>query len=446
MKKTIAVLSILIFTAVTFVMSLPSESDAMPFFARQFAKNCTYCHTSFPKLNENGRVFRSNGYRFSENAGSGEWKDVKSWSIIPLAVEVEVEAEFNSKEDNSVAMGDKFKETDLKVEEAEFMAGGSMGPNGEISAMAVLAIEQASNGDVEAGMGPAYVQVNDLLGGVGEGRLNFRAGQWAIALPFMGVDQQIIHNGYLAEEIGVFTGEERSLEINGSGVADEDSAMPTYRYAFGITRTDTTVDSVIPDITLDAESDKMLSEYASFALTFKEKFNIGVLYRHTEHAFEDVVSAVDGHASLRDEEKLGVAVEYAFKKGAITYGMFKSDGKDYFDRVAGQTAKVYDYNNTVVELILYPTKKIVFGARLDILEDTGARKLDAFGSPTGSIGSAADVEYLTVTARYNIIPNVYAQLEWRDHSDDDLVLDDDITDGENWTDVQKGRLFLVALY
>ena len=426
----------LVFTAVMFMMSMPTKSEAMPFFARQFAKNCTYCHTSFPKLNENGRVFRSNGYRFSENAGSGEWKDVKSWKIMPLGVEVEVEGEYTSKTDNSVAGATtKTKETDLKVEEAEFMAGGSMGPNGEVSAMAVIAVEQHGDGSYEVGMGPAYVQLNDVLGPVGEGRMNFRAGQWAIALPFMGADQQILHNGYLAEEIGVFTAEERNFELNGSGVAEEDSAMPTYRYAFGVTRTDTTVEATDPDITLDAESDKMVGEYGSFALTFQENFNIGVLYRHTEVAYEDVQ---DEHASLRDEEKLGVAAEYSFKKGGITLGMFKSDGKDF--TVAGVNQKVSDLNNTVVELILYPTKKIVLGARYDVLEDTKAEGLEADGmTRNGKPGSADDVEYLTVTARYNVLPNVYAQLEWRDHSDTDKVINSD-------TDIEKGRLFLVALY
>ena len=67
----------------------------MPFFARRIGRDCTYCHTLIPKLNEMGRTFRSNGYRFTAEE---EWQDVRDWQTVPVSVEAEVEESMGAAE------------------------------------------------------------------------------------------------------------------------------------------------------------------------------------------------------------------------------------------------------------------------------------------------------------------------------------------------------------
>ena len=45
----------------------------MPMFAKRIGRDCSYCHVAFPKLNETGRIFKTNGYRFAEEE---EWEEV----------------------------------------------------------------------------------------------------------------------------------------------------------------------------------------------------------------------------------------------------------------------------------------------------------------------------------------------------------------------------------
>ncbi len=436
MKKTIAILSIVAFTAVIFVISLPSKSEAMPVFARQIAKNCTYCHTAFPKLNETGRIFRSNGYRFPEDAGEGVWKDVKSWTTVPFSAEVEVEAAYNSITTINSTGTVREKETDLIIEEVEILTAASMGPNGEVSVHGVVAVVPDGKGGNEVEK-HGWIQLNDLVGETGAGLVNFKVGGWAYTLPFLGPDQQVIHNSYFADDaLEIFGGHgATAAELNGSIVAEEDSSSPTIRYSLGISKEHMHVMGTDMMTMLEADSDPMRGYYGTLAFTFQEKINVGFIYRHTEEAYEYELNT---SAKRVDNEKLGAAVEVGFKKGSFALAYFKADGKNHTDSLGVVTAEP-DLNNIMAEVFFFPTKKLILGARYDILEDTLAQGLLPDDTRNGKPGSADDAEYLTVTARYNIIPNVYAQFEWRDFEDNDAILG-----GEN--EAEKGRLFLVALY
>ncbi|HLA50695.1 MAG TPA: hypothetical protein VJZ92_00370, partial [Thermodesulfobacteriota bacterium] len=106
----IFVVAVLIFSGI----AAPETVEAMPFFARQVSKNCTFCHSIFPKLNETGRIFRSNGYRFAENADEG-WKEVKDANTLPLSAEVELEGKYNMDKKS----GARTTSSDFVVEEVE---------------------------------------------------------------------------------------------------------------------------------------------------------------------------------------------------------------------------------------------------------------------------------------------------------------------------------------
>jgi hypothetical protein len=65
MKKLIALV-----IAIGFLeMILPSDSLAIPSFARKYGFNCNMCHTSYTKLNDFGQRFRDNGYQIPGQQG-----------------------------------------------------------------------------------------------------------------------------------------------------------------------------------------------------------------------------------------------------------------------------------------------------------------------------------------------------------------------------------------
>jgi hypothetical protein len=368
---------------------VPVESEAMPFFARRISKDCTFCHTFFPKLKETGRVFRSNGYRFAEEAGEGVWKDVKDWKNLPVSIEVEVEGVWNSLEKSGV----KTKESDVKVEEVELLSGGPLGRSGRVSYLAVAGVEQESSGDYEAFLGSAFIQINDLLGPTGHGRVNFRAGQWAMALPFLGHDQRVVKNRYLAQKtLNVLTGDQRAIELNGSVVAPEESSKPTHRYSLGITREDV------------GDSDKLKGYYATYALTFVERYSLGLIYRHTEEA--------SGGKDV-EFDKFGIAGEAYVGPVNLTLGYFDSSGEGDEE----------DLGNYMAEVLFVPFKNAVLGARYDVVTEDGKD----------------DAEASTLTARYNILSSVFAHVEYRHLTDDDHI-----TSGNEEED--RVRLFLVGLF
>jgi hypothetical protein len=64
--KTIYALVLL--TAAIF-LAIPTETEAIPAFARKHGFNCNMCHTAFTKLNDFGQSFRDNGYQIQGQAG-----------------------------------------------------------------------------------------------------------------------------------------------------------------------------------------------------------------------------------------------------------------------------------------------------------------------------------------------------------------------------------------
>jgi len=239
----------------------PSAALAVPFFSRQIGRNCAFCHTLIPKLNEKGRVFRSNGYRFP---GEGEWKEVGAMPTVPVSLELEAEGMYDRVKNSS------WKESsNLKLDETDLTAGGAVGKSGRISMLAsVLAVEKNPGPGVNVGVQKGFVQVNDLAGRAGEGALNFRLGRWDIGFPFFNTIGSVITNRLLADTVlNVFTPQQNAVEFNGSIVADEDSPYPTHRYAIGAT--DETV----------LTGSRLKGYYAMYSATFAEVINIGGIYR-----------------------------------------------------------------------------------------------------------------------------------------------------------------------
>ncbi len=66
MRKLIFIL--LLAVAMTWLL-IPSDSNAIPAFARKYGFNCNMCHTAFTKLNDFGQRYRDNGYQIPGQEG-----------------------------------------------------------------------------------------------------------------------------------------------------------------------------------------------------------------------------------------------------------------------------------------------------------------------------------------------------------------------------------------
>ncbi len=384
-----ALLAIAVLVLFLLTLLVPAPADAVPLFARRIGRNCTYCHTLFPKLNETGRVFLSNGFRFEDE---GEWERVKDLETIPVAFEVEIEGAYN----NTNASGVGTESSDLKIEEVEIMAGGAFGKTGRLTAIGVLAVEQSDSGGTttyEAKIDDAYIQVNDLLGPTGAGRLNVRIGQSHLVLPFMGGHQRFIHNAYLAEStLKVLSGTQRLIELNGLALTpDDESLIPTHRYSIGLSREDV------------FDKSTLRGYFATYSFTVREAFSFGAIYRH-------------GHEKLGTVDisyyRYGAAIEAELERVVLTGAYFVSER---------ETLK--DLNNYMIEALYLPWARISLGARYDVVKESGSQAARAS----------------SLMARYNIISNAYAMLEYRRLSDDDLLT------GSN-QDEKKMRLIVAVLF
>ncbi len=385
----------LIAAAAMFMLAFFSapDSHAFPFFARQVGRDCTYCHSAFPKLNEKGRAFRSAGYRFE---AEGEWKEVKDMTSIPASFEVEVEGAYN----RTRSAGVYTESSDMVIEEAELIAGGAFGKSGRVSSLVTIAVEDTGAG-FETTLHKAFIQINDIAGEAGSGLVNVRAGQWQIGFPFLSPSEGAISNRYLAESVlGVITLDQKAMEVNGfidseggegGEGGDAEGFTPSQRYSLGVAREDVNGD------------DKMQGLYASYGLTFKDAYSLGALWKGGKEK--------DG---VKDSSynKYGVAGQAEAGSVIITGGYFLSD------RNSGVT-----YRDYLFEALLKPAKAVWLGGRFESVKEEGKASLKSH----------------TFMARYNMLSNAYAQIEYRGLRDSAGIKGANDREG-------KVRVFLTALF
>jgi hypothetical protein len=61
--------------AVALILAAPN-AEATPKFARETGKNCSFCHSGPPRLNDTGVAFKNDGFRFP-NSNEAPDKDHK---------------------------------------------------------------------------------------------------------------------------------------------------------------------------------------------------------------------------------------------------------------------------------------------------------------------------------------------------------------------------------
>jgi hypothetical protein len=306
---------------------------------------------------------------------------------VPLSAEIEVEGIYN----NLKSGGVRTESSDMKVDEVEITTGGAFGKTGRITAIVSVISGQTDTG-TDTSIHKAFIQVNDLIGETGEGVLNLRAGQFDIGLPFLNTSGTPITNRYLADSaLGLLSAEERAVELNGSVVADEESSLPTHRYSVGAVRENVNDDN------------KLRGFYAVYSATFREKYSLGAILRGGREMNSSTDVSFD---------KWGLAADAEAGPVIVTLGYFKVNRSGLADR-----------DNIVAELLYQPAARVSLAARYDYLKEEGK----------------AGTKSQSIMARYNILSNAFAQLEYRRLTDKDHVT------GANESE-DKLRLLLVAVF
>ena len=230
------------------------------------------------------------------------------------------------------------------------------------------------------------------MGVRGAGRLNLKAGQAAIAIPFVGGQQKFIQRSHLAEQtLGIFSAEQRLVELNGQIIREDGERSLSHRYSLGISREEVESD------------DKFKGLFATYMCNLNEIYSLGAIYRSGEEG---------SGASDVSYNKYGLAGEADFETIVVTAGYFGADRSGLAEQV-----------NYLVEAAYIPTAKISLGARYDVVKEKGKKSARSHN----------------LMARYNILSNVFAMLEYRGLEDDGHVT------GSNEEET-KLRLFFVALF
>ncbi len=352
--------------------ALPPEAGAIPFFARQIGRDCSFCHSAVPRLNETGREFRAGGYRFEDE---GEWKGVRDYEVLPASFEVEVEAEHK----RTKASGVEAKLEDVFVEEAELMAGGAFGREGRVTALVRISASETTSG-TDVSIPGAFLQVNDLVGPTGAGRLNLRGGKWDAGLPFLYPAGRVISKAYLADTaMRVMATGVRGFEANGTVVSNEGERRFAHRYGAGLVREDI------------SGGYKLRGLYGYYSLSIDEFASAGVIYRHGEDA-----SGTGGIDT--DYDRYGLSVEADAGVVVATLGFFH-------DSRSGEPGRS-DY---LAELLYLPAPRIGVAARYEVLREDGKR----------------NVTQQSAMARYNVMSNAYVQAEMTEKRDPDHAVGTD---------------------
>src|SRR5438067_9477683 len=80
-RSLAAVLPVIYFLCVLFLVGFAQEARAIPAFARKYDLPCSACHEAWPKLNDFGIAFRDRGYQLGNEKDSPIWQNPSYWPI-----------------------------------------------------------------------------------------------------------------------------------------------------------------------------------------------------------------------------------------------------------------------------------------------------------------------------------------------------------------------------
>lgn len=138
---------------------LPSEVNAVPYFARQYGVKCGMCHVSPPKLNQFGEDFLARGYRIPAGMGAKQ----RTW---PFAVWATGRGQWALDADRARGL----------VNRVEVISGGSMGQTGASYFVEWLPVSQEVGSD--GGRVARHGRFEDFFITLPAGPVSFTVGQY----------------------------------------------------------------------------------------------------------------------------------------------------------------------------------------------------------------------------------------------------------------------------
>jgi hypothetical protein len=192
-----------VFIAIMLLSATP-RLGAIPAFARKYKTACATCHNNWPELNDFGRAFKINGFKFPKDddqfvkdpplmLGAEAQKEQFPYSIypgelpiIPIAFRYSGYMTYTSPQPQAftVANGYSPSTTLFAPNTLTIIAAGSFGPS---LAFWIDNDLSAGGSGAAGGLGDGYIKANNFLGyafHVPQNDLNVRFGQFELDLPF----------------------------------------------------------------------------------------------------------------------------------------------------------------------------------------------------------------------------------------------------------------------
>jgi hypothetical protein len=167
--------------AAAVIVLAPSESQAIPAFARKYGVACSTCHEVWPKLNDFGQLFRDNGYRMKRDRDEPVQQPFAYWPIAfrtTIGYQYLAQTQVPSDQGITSTQQGRFGFTGLDI-----LTAGTLGKN--ISFLVVPVLQYDGEGfGLEGGGGSdlesAFIGFHDLFGTT---YFNLRVGKHAPDLP-----------------------------------------------------------------------------------------------------------------------------------------------------------------------------------------------------------------------------------------------------------------------
>ena len=197
-KNIISVLLATGFTLAAFTV------EAVPSFARNEGKNCSYCHNAWPQLNNKGRTYKELGYRLPDSSLMS-FKDIAEESVFPVSA-VLVARPYDKKDSGDYKI--------RALHEVEVMIAGQIG-DGWSGFVELEAEDEDTNArGLEVGVSNAV-----LAYGYNEAvnlQLNYGPTLWADPYGFLGDSFRLTrgHVGVIDQKFGGVDGAVRSTRQN----------------------------------------------------------------------------------------------------------------------------------------------------------------------------------------------------------------------------------------
>lgn len=387
MKNSITKISVISVVLILVSTLYPGESNAIPAFARKNGLACSGCHSAWPMLNNVGRRYKENGYRFSK----AEQPRVKinedlSWDeSLPVSV-ILVSRPYDKKDSGERKI--------RALHEAELMVGGPMGE--KVSGFFEIEAEDEFTNDL--GLDVA----------IPAAALSYNHND-AVNLQFSYADVLWFDAYNTYSNARRLTRGVQAVVSNSFGGADNGGALNTSRQ--NITVYGRPVESLFYGVSMsgladDAEGVDGQTITARVAFEFTPDIMLGAMI------MDGVCSVASGSASCvaidRDYSRTGLDVQATLSDLTITGAYLQAEDDN-------TPATVTLENNALFIQAMYVIPNGGRETWVPLL------RYDAYEKNNG----AEEIEEITLTISHYFTENIQGFIEYWDRSGDGATLDDD---------------------